>query len=55
MKKNYWYSTTGKMNVYGIFDPRPLIVKEQKMISNFIKADKQKNKRRKRVKMSTNA
>jgi hypothetical protein len=36
-------------------DPRPLTAKEQKMISDFIKADKQKNKRRKRIKMSTNA
>ena len=36
-------------------DPRPLTVKEQKMISDFIKADKQKNKHRKRIKISTNA
>lgn len=35
-------------------DPRPLTVKEQKMISDFIKADKIKGKRRKRIKMRTN-
>ena len=36
-------------------DPRPLSAKEQKMISDFIKADKKKNKRRKRIKVSTHA
>ena len=36
-------------------DPRPLTAKEQKMISDFIKADKQKNKRRKKIRISTNA
>ena len=36
-------------------DPRPLTPKEQKMISDFIKADKQKNKRRKKIKISSNA
>lgn len=36
-------------------DPRTLTAKEQKMISDFIKADKKKNKRRKRIKVSTNA
>jgi hypothetical protein len=35
-------------------DPRPLTVKEQKKISDFIKADKIKSKRRKRIKISTN-
>ena len=35
-------------------DPRPLTVKEQKMISDFIKADKIKSKRRKRIKIRTN-
>jgi hypothetical protein len=36
-------------------DPRPLTVKEQKMISDFIKADKIKIRRRKRIKTNTNA
>lgn len=36
-------------------DPRPLSLKEQKMISDFIKADKVKAKRRKKVKISPNA
>ena len=36
-------------------DPRPLTAKEQKMISDYIKADKQKKKRRKKIKISTNA
>jgi hypothetical protein len=36
-------------------DPRPLTAKEQKMISDYIKADKQISKRRKRLKISTNA
>ena len=36
-------------------DPRPLTVKEQKMISDYIKADKKKSKRRRRTKISTNA
>jgi hypothetical protein len=36
-------------------DPRPLTLEEQKKISDFIKADKKKNKRRKTIKISTNA
>jgi len=36
-------------------DPRPLTAKEQKMISDFIKADKIKIKRRKKAKISTKA
>jgi hypothetical protein len=36
-------------------DPRPLAVKEEKMISDFIKADKIKHKRRKRSGINTNA
>ena len=36
-------------------DPRPLTPKEQKMISDFIKTDKLKNKRRKKTKISSNA
>jgi hypothetical protein len=36
-------------------DPRPLTVKEQKMISDYIKADKKKSKRRRRTKINTNA
>ena len=35
-------------------DPRPLTAKEQKMISDFIKADKKKSKRRRRTKINTN-
>jgi hypothetical protein len=42
-------------NVDFYVDPRPLTIEEQKKISDFIKADKKKNKRRKRVKISTNA
>jgi hypothetical protein len=36
-------------------DPRPLTLEEQKRISDFIKADKKKRKRRKAVKIGTNA
>jgi hypothetical protein len=36
-------------------DPRPLTAKEQKMISDYIKADKKKSKSRKRFKISTNS
>jgi len=36
-------------------DPRPLTKEEEKRISDFIKADKKKNKRRKIIKISTNA
>jgi len=36
-------------------DPRTLTDKEQKMISDFIKADKKKSKRRRRTKINTNA
>ena len=35
-------------------DPRPL-TKEQKRISDYIKADKKKSKRRKEIKINTNA
>jgi len=36
-------------------DPRPLTKEEEKRISDFIRADKQKYKRRKIIKISTNA
>jgi hypothetical protein len=36
-------------------DPRPLTKEEEKRISDFIKADKKKSKRRKKIKISTNA
>lgn len=36
-------------------DPRPLTVKEQKRISDFIKADRAKGKRRKKIKTSTSS
>ena len=36
-------------------DSRPLTKEEEKKISDFIKADKKKNKRRKIIKISTNA
>jgi len=36
-------------------DPRPLTKEEEKRISDFIRADKQKHKRRKIIKISTNA
>jgi len=36
-------------------DPRPLTKEEEKRISDFIKADKKKHKRRKRIKINTNA
>ena len=35
-------------------DSRPLTIEEQKKISDFIKADKEKNKRKKRTKIHTN-
>jgi hypothetical protein len=36
-------------------DPRPLTKEEEKRISDFIKADKKKNKRKKKNKINTNA
>ena len=36
-------------------DPRPLTKEEEKRISDFIKADKKKNKRKKKSKINTNA
>jgi hypothetical protein len=36
-------------------DPRPLTKEEEKRISDFIKADKKKNKRKKKIKINTNA
>ena len=36
-------------------DPRPLTKEEEKRISNFIKADKKKHKRKKTIKIRTNA
>jgi hypothetical protein len=42
-------------NIDFYVDPRPLTAKEQKKISDFIKADKKKNKRRAKTKISTTA
>lgn len=36
-------------------DPRPLTKEEEKRISDFIKADKKKSKRKKKSKINTNA
>jgi hypothetical protein len=36
-------------------DPRPLTKEEEKRIGDFIKADKKTHKRRKSIKISTNA
>jgi hypothetical protein len=36
-------------------DPRPLTVEEQKIISDYIKADKKKIKRKKKTKIRTNS
>ncbi len=36
-------------------DPRPLTKEEEKRISDFIKADKKKSKRKKKNKINTNA
>ncbi len=36
-------------------DPRPLTKEEEKKISDFIKADKKKSKRKKKNKINTNA
>ena len=36
-------------------DPRPLTKEEEKRISDFIKADKKKSKRKKKTKINTNA
>ncbi|MGB8492067.1 MAG: hypothetical protein WCE64_13505 [Bacteroidales bacterium] len=36
-------------------DPRPLTKEEEKRISDFIKADKKKSKRKNKTKMNTNA
>jgi hypothetical protein len=36
-------------------DPRPLTKEEEKRISDFIKADKKKHKRKKTIKIRTNA
>ena len=36
-------------------DPRPLTKEEEKRISDFIKADKKKSKRKKKTKVNTNA
>jgi hypothetical protein len=36
-------------------DPRPLTKEEEKRISDFIKADKKKNKRKNKIKINTNA
>ena len=41
------------LDVDFVVDPRPLTSKEKKMISDFIKADKEKRKRRKPSKKGT--
>jgi len=42
-------------NIDFYVDPRPLTKEEQKRISDYIKADKKKSKRRKKIKIKTNA
>ena len=43
------------MDIDFYVDPRPLTNEEKIKISDFIRADKKKNKRRKKTKISTNA